>query len=229
MAGILSKKYHDERKKRIDLIYRLNRRTYEVKKIIEKNFDASCYKKLNCLDIGTADGLMLSKLNNAFEFNKAIGIDMSKELIRTNKDKNIELKIGNAENLQFNNCAFDIIIACAVIEHVDNPHCMLSECYRVLKQDGLLILTAPNPFYDELATKIKYFKDEDHVDAFTIKKLKGMFEVNNFKVIYSKYFMFFPLFKLPLENQIESFIRFIKLGKVMTNQLVVGKKHGDKK
>jgi len=224
MAGILDKKYHDNRKKCVDLIYRLNRRTSEVKKIIEKHFNKSDYFKLNCLDIGTADGLMLSKLKKIFQFNKAIGIDMSEELIKTNKDKNIKLEIGNAENLHFDNNSFDIIVACAVIEHVDNPNKMLSECHRVLKKNGILIITTPNPFHDEVATKIGYFKEENHVETLNQPKLNKMFRSNNFSIVSSKYFMFFPFFKLPLENQIESLIRFIRLGKIMTNQLIVGKK-----
>lgn len=224
MAGILDKQYHDKRKKRIDLIYRLNRRTSEVKKIIEKHFNKSDYSKLNCLDIGTADGLMLSKLNNIFQFNKAIGIDICEELIKTNKDENIKLEIGNAENLHFANDSFDVIVACAVIEHVDNPNKMLSECYRVLKKNGILIITTPNPFHDKIATKIGYLKEENHIETLNLNKLNKMLKSNNFKIVSSQNFMFFPFFKLPFENQIESFIRFIRLGKIMTNQLIVGKK-----
>lgn len=224
MAGILNKKYHDDRKKRIDFIYRLNRRTSEVKRFIDKYFNEFDYSKLDCLDIGTADGLMLSKLNNIFKFNRAIGIEMAEELIKTNKDKSIKLEIGDVENLHFDNDSFDIIVACAIIEHVDDPRKMLSECYRVLRKNGILIITTPNPFHDEIATKIKYFKEGNHIESFPLPKLNTMLKSNNFKIVRSKYFMFFPFFKLPLENQIESLIRFIRLGKIMTNQFIVGKK-----
>ncbi|MFH1439229.1 MAG: class I SAM-dependent methyltransferase [Candidatus Woesearchaeota archaeon] len=224
MTGIMDKGYHNKRKNRIDLIYRLNRRTHETKCIIEKHFDKSKINYINCLDIGVADGLMLSRLNNIFKFNKAIGIDMSEELIKLNKDRNITLEIGNAENLHFDNDTFDVIVACAVIEHINNPNDMLSECYRVLKKDGILIITTPNPFHDKIATKIGYFKEDDHTETLNIKRLNKLFISNKFNLIDSKYFMFFPFFKLPFENQIESFIRFIGLGKIMSNQIIIGRK-----
>lgn len=222
MAGVLKKKYYHDRKKRIDFKYRLNRRTSEIKKIIEKFFKD--YSNLSILDIGTADGLMLSKLNSIFSFKNAVGIDMSKELIKANKDKNIRLELGNAEKLRFKEKTFDIITAAAVIEHLDNPNNMLKECYRVLKNNGILILTTPNPFHENIADKIKYLKGEQHTETLTIEKLRKMLEQNKFDIVYSKYFMFFPFFKVPFENSIEHIIRKIRLGKLMTNQLIVGRK-----
>ena len=226
MQGIMKKEYHDKRKKRLDLSYRLKRRTFEVKKIIKKNFDKSIISKLNCLDIGTADGLMLSRLNNYFKFKKAIGIDMCDDLIKTNTDKNIKLEIGSAEKLTFKSNSFDIIMGCAVIEHINHPNKMLKECYRVLKKGGVLIITTPNPIHDVIATKIGYFEEDNHIETLNLKKLHKIFRLNQFKLIYSKYFMLFPFLKLPFENQIESFTRSIGLGRIMSNQLVVGRKSG---
>ncbi|MFH0780005.1 MAG: class I SAM-dependent methyltransferase [Parcubacteria group bacterium] len=224
MAGILNNKYNDNRKRRIDYLYRLNRRTFEARKIIEKHFDKSAYLKLNCLDVGTADGLMLSRLNKFFQFNKAIGIDLSEELIKTNEDSNIELKIGDAENLNFDDNAFDIIIACAVIEHVDDHRKMLRECFRTLKKNGILIITTPNPFHDKIAMKTGYLRESNHVETFTLPRLTALLQTHNFKIVSSKYFMFFPFFKLPFEQRIESLIRFIGLEKIMPNQMIVGEK-----
>lgn len=216
-------KYHDIRKHRIDFLYRLNRRASEVRKIIESFFYKPDYSIINCLDIGTADGLMLSKLNAFFKFNKAIGIDKSEELIKINRDTNIKLEIGDAENLHFKNGTFDIVIACAVIEFINNPNKMLSGCYRILKKEGLLIVTTRNPFLSKIADIIGYYKDKYNKPA-TIKNLIKILELNNFEVICLKYFMFFPFFKIPFEKQIEFFIRFIGFGKLMSNQLIVGKK-----
>jgi len=221
MAGVLKKDYHTNRQSSFHYKYRLNRRTFEVKNIIEKYLNE---RKISCLDIGTADGLMLSKLNRFFNFEKVIGIDMSKELIETNKDKNINLQLGNAEELKFEDESFNLIIACAVIEHVDNPSKMLSECRRVLKKGGILILTSPNQIYDKLVSLSGYIKDEEHVETMNLKKMKQYLKKNKFKIIFSKYFMFFPIFKFPFEESIESFLRRIGLSKIMTNQIAVGKK-----
>gem|GEM_PF-3398977 len=39
---------------------------------------------------------------------------------------------------------FDLITCCDVIEHVQNQEVLLSECARMLKDDGVLFLTTPN-------------------------------------------------------------------------------------
>ena len=73
-----------------------------------------------------------------------IGIDLSVtdkiisaniSLYRSNLNYKIPLK---------NNFA-DIVLALATIEHLDNPQNLLREAYRVLKKNGLLIITTPSP------------------------------------------------------------------------------------
>ncbi len=222
MAGVLKANYYYGRLKRTDLKYRLKRRTKEVSKVIRKSFGLA--SKLRCLDMGTADGLMLSKLNTIFNFKEAIGIDLSKELISKNKDPKIKLELSDVEKTRFKSNYFDIIVSAAVIEHLDNPEKFLSECYRLLKKGGLLIITTPNPFFDKIASTIGYEKGDEHTITFKLKTLKAFLKKHNFKIIHSKHFMFFPFFNLPLENQIESLLHLFSLGKLMTNQLVVGKK-----
>ena len=220
--GVVEKHYHHQRQKRIDYIYRLNRRTDEVKRVIKKNF--SNYSDLNCLDIGTADGLMLSKLNKIFNFNQAIGIDMSQDLIDTNKDPNIQLKLGDAANLEFANNSFHVIIIISAIDHLEDPHKVLKECFRALKDDGIVILTVANPWHDNMSEMFGYTPSEEHNEKFTLKKLEAILRDSNFKVVKSKYFMLFPFFKIPFEKQYENFLSRIGLGKIMCNQLIVGKK-----
>ena len=224
MPGILDKKYHDERNRRIDYKYRLNRRTDEVSNIIQSYFVKTDYNKIKCLDIGTADGLMLSKLNNLFNFEEALGIDASKDLIETNSDKKIELRVADAENMPFEDNHFDLVISCAVIEHVNNPDKMIKECLRVTKKNGILIITSPNPIHNKIAEKIKYFTKGEHIEPLSLKKIKELLRSNSFEVFLDKYFMFFPFFKLPLEKQIELIIRFFGMGKIMPNQLLAARK-----
>lgn len=90
----------------------------------------------------------MSKLNKILNFDRAIGIDLSEELIKLNKDPNIELEIGDAEkDLRFEDSPFDIAINSAVIEHLDNPRKMMAETHRVLKDHGILIITTPPPHF----------------------------------------------------------------------------------
>jgi SAM-dependent methyltransferase len=51
--------------------------------------------------------------------------------------------VSNAEQIPVDDCTFDVILLTEVIEHVPNPIEVLKEASRILKDDGVLILTAP--------------------------------------------------------------------------------------
>ena len=167
---------------------------------------------------------MLSNLNSFFHFERAIGIDLSNELVCLNNDKNILIKNGSAEKLNFDDDCFDIIISCATIEHLDDPIKMLNESYRTLKNKGIIIITTPNPFHDKIATILNYYDKNIHINTYTIKRLKNMLKQTKFNVINYKYFMIFPFFKIPFEKFLERLIAIIGLGRIMSNQIIVARK-----
>jgi len=49
----------------------------------------------------------------------------------------------DGETFPFSDGEFDSLVANQVFEHVFNPECFLSEVHRVLKQDGVMLLTMP--------------------------------------------------------------------------------------
>ena len=51
--------------------------------------------------------------------------------------------ICNVEKMQFENESFDTIKATELFEHVENPEKGLQECFRVLKKNGKIIISAP--------------------------------------------------------------------------------------
>jgi SAM-dependent methyltransferase len=52
----------------------------------------------------------------------------------------------DAEDMQLEDCCFDLVLCTQVLEHVRNPQRVVDECYRVLRPGGLLIATAPSIF-----------------------------------------------------------------------------------
>lgn len=56
----------------------------------------------------------------------------------------VKVHIGPLSALQFPRASFDAIILNHVIEHVHDPIAILSECFRFLKPEGLLVVTTPN-------------------------------------------------------------------------------------
>ena len=51
--------------------------------------------------------------------------------------------LGHLENLPFADQVFDLVICTQVLEHVKEPQMVLNELARTLKENGTLILTAP--------------------------------------------------------------------------------------
>jgi SAM-dependent methyltransferase len=93
-------------------------------------------------------------------------------------DKNRVDVICLATELAFEDKKFDTVLATQVLEHVYDHHAMIKESYRVLKQNGHIILTVP--FTWEL--------HEEPYDFFRLTKhgLKELFLEAGFEIVYIK-------------------------------------------
>ena len=52
--------------------------------------------------------------------------------------------VGDAGSLPFANSSFDLLTANMVVEHIAEPHALLSEIHRVLKPNGMFLFHTPN-------------------------------------------------------------------------------------
>lgn len=78
-----------------------------------------------------------------------IGMDQDKQTIQNNKSKyvdtpNLSFVVGNAENLPLDSHLFNSVVSFETIEHLKNPKDFLREVHRVLRQDGIFLLSTPN-------------------------------------------------------------------------------------
>lgn len=96
----------------------------------------------NVLEIGSGEGYGIKIL--APESVKYVAVDKHNTPIDTNS-KNIEFYQQSVPPLnQFEDDSFNIVVTFQVIEHIKNDHLFLQEIKRVLKPDGMLIMTTPN-------------------------------------------------------------------------------------
>jgi len=98
------------------------------------------------LDVGCGDGNFSSLLKRACRAKEVYGIDISEkgvESARKNGVKAFQLDI-DAEDLPFEDNYFDAIFAGEVIEHLFDTDHFLDEVHRVLKPEGILVLSTPN-------------------------------------------------------------------------------------
>jgi len=217
--GTLDRSYHLGRKTKKSLIYRLNRRAQEVIRSIEKYYLET---PNGVIDLGTADGLMLGILKKKFPGAQCVGIEYSRQLVESNIDDRIIVLQGDVNYLPVPNNSFDIAVATAVIEHLPHPKRMLEEAKRVLKPDGLIILTSPDPFWEKVASVVGHLTDDQHCKVMNIRELGSLFNWVGYEVLEQKKFMLSPV-GIPLEIPIENIVRFFGLNFLFANQLVVGK------
>ncbi len=137
---------------------------------------------------------MLQSLTPYIE--KGVGIDFKAPEIETEKIKTFAYTM--TDSLPFENETFDIVTMLAVLEHLSNPHLICKEISRVLKKDGILVITVPSkiskPILEFLAFKLHIISEEeilDHKEYFDKKSLSQFFsEIGSLNMITHKYFQF---------------------------------------
>ncbi len=95
-----------------------------------------CRDAKKILDVGCGDGSKLKKLGG--KTTKRFGCDISPLA------KKYEYEVFDGIHLPYKDANFDRVTSFFVLEHTDKPKELLIDMVRVLKNDGLLILLAPN-------------------------------------------------------------------------------------
>jgi len=157
------------------------------------------------LDIGCSSGVLLSELStNGFALKNLYGIDISEKAVKAVKHLvSCNAFVMDAQNLEFPENYFDIIIASDCLEHLKNDQAALDNWYKILKQEGKLIVFVPAfnllwSYHDEI---------NHHFRRYTNKELKEKLENANFfihKSGYWNFLLFFPAFVLRLINKLLS-------------------------
>lgn len=96
----------------------------------------------------------------------------------------------DAESLK-EDSQFEVILCGEVIEHVNNPGLLIEQCYRLLKDDGLLVLSTPNIYAFEFIYKPLIGKIpptyKDHCVGFDEKMITLLLSRHKFKVVDIKF------------------------------------------
>ena len=168
------------------------------------------------LDIGCGNALFLEAAAKVLGPKlKYYGVDYSRfRLKQAKKRTDFEFEWCNLEKgIPYPDKQFDIIYSGEVIEHLYNPDFMLTECNRVIKKDGLLVITTPNlvawynrilvllgvqPIFYETSTKsakigaglMRGLKRQDvpvgHLRLFTKAALRDLLENEGFTIVEMK-------------------------------------------
>jgi len=218
--GVYGYEYYEGRQAKRALVYRLARRTDEVRRACLR-YQSEPPRRV--LDVGTADGLMLLNLSRVWPDTMFTGVDMSHELLLAVPEVPSLRVEANAIQLPFADDAFDTVVATAIIEHVTEPEQFVRECKRVLSPKGLFIVTTPDPFFEKIATAIGHLPDEGHNITMNLGELRRLFESAGLRVLEAEKFMMSP-WGFPAELALEDIMKRIGLRFLLLNQLVIGQK-----
>lgn len=121
------------------------------------------------LDIASGSGYGTKLL--ARHAKKVIGVDVSKEAIEYAKvhygGKNIDYKVGDGESIPLETDSVDVVVTFETIEHIKDYKKFLDEIARVLKPEGVAIVSTPNDL--EFAEGNHY-----HLHEFRYKELEKL-------------------------------------------------------
>lgn len=153
----------------------------------KKIFDIKKQRKSGrLLDVGCAYGTLVKEANDQGFL--AEGIDISDFAVKQCLKRNLKAKTGVITDLNKNNY-YDVVTAFEVVEHERNPLLTVKTANKLLKQNGLLVVSVPDS--DSLSSKImgKYwfgYRHKEHLFHFTKNTLHTLLEKAGFSEIVIK-------------------------------------------
>ena len=143
--------------------------TYPIIEFIDEHCN-KCYGKL--VDIGCGNKPYINYFENV---DKYIGVDVA------NDKADI---IANAKSLPIRTGSIDVVLCNQVIEHDPEPDKIIAEIYRILKEGGILILSAPqmgrlhgepNDYFRYTKWGLMYLLEKNNMKIEIIESQHGFF------------------------------------------------------
>lgn len=144
-------------------------------------FSKQFVKNKIVLDAACGEGYGSSLL--AEDAIRVYGVDINPEVVEIANEKygnsRVSYLVGSVAELPFEDDFFDIIISYETIEHISSElqQCFMNEIKRVLKQDGMLLMSTPNK---AVYTDLVNANNEFHIKEFYLQEykdfLKNFFE-----------------------------------------------------
>jgi len=148
------------------------------------------------LDVGAGVGILLSvAAKKGFEVK---GVEVSEWASAfARNEKGLDIITGKLEAANFKKESFDVVVINHALEHIEDPKGSLNEIYKILKEDGLLVIGVPNA--GSIMAKIKgpdwaSLRPEEHIWHFTPDTLKKLLKLSGFRMVYFEAKDNYPVF-----------------------------------
>lgn len=141
-------------------------------------------KSGNLLDIGLGEGILEKEIVRRKMDYSLYGVDISSYAVRATKKKvKGKFVVGSATNLPFKNNFFHAVVASELLEHISPKHTflVLSEMFRVLKSEGMLLASVPlNENLESMI--IRGENPSGHVRMYSSDLIKTELKIVGFKI-----------------------------------------------
>lgn len=96
------------------------------------------------LDVGCGTGALLEAIAGKEPRARLAGVDLSEEMLgvaRKRLGSSADLRLARAEELPFEDSAFDVVVSSSVFHYIRRPEEALKEMWRILKPNGRVVIT----------------------------------------------------------------------------------------
>ena len=100
------------------------------------------------LEVGCGEGELAQPILQATRADSYLGTDLSSRIVEEARSRNpgLTFEVQNAEQLPYGDKSFDLVVACEVLEHVENPEAVLRELDR-LSAKWILVSVPREPLW----------------------------------------------------------------------------------
>jgi len=130
------------------------------------------------LDIGCGKG-RVSRLALERGAERTVAMDFSLQMLQgaiaETHSASVHYLAANAAALPFKRETFDVAICALMMGHLQSPHEVLSEVYKVLRTGGFVLISGFHP-YETLRGSVRSFKDQKGNRSYAIEQYAHLFE-----------------------------------------------------
>lgn len=138
------------------------------------------------LEVGSSTGILLHIMKNKGW--KVFGVEPSKEAAEFAIKQGIPTLIAKFETAKLAVEAVDVVIINHTLEHLPNPWAVCDKAFKVLKDDGILMIDVPN--FDSLSAKLikpwPYLLPKEHLWHFTPEALSAILNQSGFEIVFQQ-------------------------------------------
>lgn len=147
------------------------------------------------LDVGASNGEFLYNIRKRGA--DTYGVEINTKTANSALKLGLNIFVGFLAEAKYEDDFFDIINLCDILEHVTDPRKLLTECRRILKPGGVIIIRTPNMdcFWANVTLRLYYLFGipwsavipPHHLHHFTLDNLNLLLKQNFFKLDWHRF------------------------------------------